>query len=169
MLNLVVVVSLCVAFGVVAADVVVPSDCNRDVERVVKGAPLKGKVLAVRVSECKEVPCKLTRGQNYTFEIDFIPDFVDGTGSLDVEAYGIMFGIPMLWPGMKTKACGDFGITCPLQKGVKQTYVNKVEMSKQYPAPLDLKVKWTLLGNDRRDEYGCFTLPIKIEKEISNP
>lgn len=88
----------------------------------------------ITVEPCPEAannkPCKLKRGKSAKLSFNFTPGFDATTASSEAYWIGQLNEVP--WAGMNTDACAM--TTCPIQKGVNQTYSYELEVAKKYPA-----------------------------------
>lgn len=117
------------------------------------------KVEEVTVDTCaldrSTKACILKRGLNYTLNIDFVPEF-DGD-DITLLAYALLPGADAEFQGMDENAC--HWMTCPLVKGVKQTYTFNLSMRRSYPAGM-FNVRW--LMKKAGQPKCCFTNKFKI-------
>lgn len=72
---------------------------------------------------------KLKRNVNASINVEFTPDF-DGN-DITMMAYALMPLVEKPFPDMDPNACNH--TTCPVVKGVKQTYSFGLKLSTTYP------------------------------------
>lgn len=96
-----------------------------------------GQVLEVRAFGCKDnrLPCVMTRGTTGRLEVDFVPAF--DSRSLYAEVRGRVGSplIPVYVPlqNFHKEACVGHGITCPVRKGSRLTYVYEMLVDNTMP------------------------------------
>ncbi|CRL05089.1 CLUMA_CG018023, isoform A [Clunio marinus] len=84
--------------------------------------------------------CRLKRGNNYTMNVDFTPDF-EGD-DVTMLAYALLpGGIDAPFEGMDDNAC--HWMTCPVVKDTKQTYTFKLSIRRSYPKGI-FQVRWLM-------------------------
>lgn len=89
-------------------------------------------------------------------DMDFTPDF-EGS-DLTLLAYALLPGVDAEFQGMDENAC--HWMTCPVVKGVKQTYTFNLSMGRTYPTG-NFNVRW--LMKKAGEPVCCFTNRFKIE------
>lgn len=126
-----------------------------------------GQVLEVRAFGCQNntLPCIMTRGTTGTVEVDFIPPF--DTRSLYIEVRGRSTAtslMPIYLPviGIDSNACVGHGITCPVKKNSKLTYIHETTVDRSVQ-PVQTDAIWRLT-----DYWGftvaCFKVDVNIGK-----
>lgn len=100
--------------------------------------------------------CRLRRDETYRLNMDFTPDF-DGD-KFTLLAYALIPGADAEFAGMDSDAC--HWMTCPVEKGVMQTYSFELKMKKSYPKGL-FNVRWLMKKNG--EPKCCFVNKFKIE------
>jgi Niemann-Pick C2 protein len=114
---------------------------------------------AVSVVGCDDTGvCKLTKGVNASFAVDFTAK-EDATG-LKMLVYGHIAGIDVPFPISNPDGCKDSNITCPIKKGQSYRYRNAIYVKTEYPS-MTLVVKLKLEDQDKNVIF-CVTMPVQI-------
>jgi len=127
------------------------------------------KITDVRISDCGRTPCKLKKGTDANFEVDFVAS--EDSAQAVNNVWATLAIIPVPFIGVHgTDACPQIFTTddansttpagCPLEAGKTYTYRNSFHIMDLYPA-VSVKVEYGI-----NDENGkmimCFQVPAKI-------
>ncbi|XP_046653240.1 NPC intracellular cholesterol transporter 2 homolog a-like [Daphnia pulicaria] len=131
------------------------------------GAPMTGKLLEVRVSNCNNnFPCILQKGTQVTVEFDYIPSAA--TNRITTGATARLGGIPLPFVGTNNQpACPRIvakqsrqAVGCTTKAGEVYTYSNTFPILQIYPVT-SVTVQWELIDSNRQ-KITCFTIPARI-------
>ncbi|CAD5118767.1 DgyrCDS7443 [Dimorphilus gyrociliatus] len=112
----------------------------------------------VVVPDCNSVPCKLKKGTDVSFAVEF--ESKETAANLTAVVHGILGSLPVPFPLSNPNACKDSGIQCPIKMNQKYKYNQKISISKSYPT-ISVKVKWELKDSAHKDLF-CILVPVAI-------
>lgn len=119
-----------------------------------------GKVVDVSVTDCKESDvCVLTKGQNVTFTVIFVPS--RDTTEATAVVHGKIKGIEVPFPLDNPNGCVGCGLVCPLKAGQTYNYTSSIFVKNVYPS-VSLDVKWQLKDVSKNDIF-CILVPVRIQ------
>jgi len=151
MKSLTLTILIVAAFGAVSAKIEY-KDCGSKV----------GKLLAVQLNPCKDSPCVLQKGNNYTINATF--GMIETTDTAMSQISGIIDGVAVPFPINNPNACTDknSGLKCPLENGKTYSYTTTIAVLSEYP---DIKVivKWQLMDASKEGNViVCLETPVAI-------
>ncbi|XP_074633267.1 NPC intracellular cholesterol transporter 2-like [Acropora palmata] len=97
------------------------------------------------INPCSEEPCIFHKGSTVSVTVVFTPLEEVKSGELSVDAIAFGHRLPMV---RKENICEGHGVTCPLEKGKKQTFTINQKVEMYYP-PLPIDVE-AYVENDNR-------------------
>lgn len=115
-------------------------------------------VESLDINPCSEEPCIFHKGSTVSVTVMFTPLEEVKSGELSVDAIAFGHRLPMV---NKENICEGHGVTCPLEKGKKQTFTIDQKVERYYP-PLPIVVE-AYVENDNRK-----ILCIKFHAVIKN-
>jgi len=128
------------------------------------GASLKGVVSDLKIPGCETTPiCKLKKGVNVSFEIDFT--IKEDAKAAKSVVHGIIAGVPFPFNLDNPDVCSDSGVTCPMKSGSQYTYKTHIYVKPEYPS-VSVKVKWEIVDPDGNDIV-CIMLPAELSGQNS--
>uniref|UniRef100_H2XMP3 NPC intracellular cholesterol transporter 2 n=2 Tax=Ciona intestinalis TaxID=7719 RepID=H2XMP3_CIOIN len=118
-----------------------------------------GKIDSIAVTDCNTSPCKLNKGETYTFNVTFTPNVAVNAAKSFV--YGILDGLKVPFPISQPNACVDSNINCPMSKGTSYTYSAKLPIKSLYP-DVKVVVEWNLEDTEKNESIFCLLTPVEI-------
>ncbi|KAF7990921.1 hypothetical protein HCN44_000726 [Aphidius gifuensis] len=115
--------------------------------------------LALRVGDCKNLPCKFKRGTDVHGEFDF--NAAVDTDNLRIEVVAKALGITTNYPMPEPNACNSLiNGKCPATKGDSLTYGLTMPVLKSYPK---VKVHIRMQLVDKSNVvHSCFEIDAKV-------
>lgn len=121
----------------------------------------KKLVSNVQVSGCggTDPECKIKKGTNATFTVDFTSTDKTVTSAKAV-VHGVLAGVPIPFPISNPDGCKNCGLTCPLKASTKYSYHDDIFVKPIYPL-VDVTVKWELQDQSGADLW-CVYVKVAI-------
>jgi len=117
------------------------------------------EIVSVSVDPCKSEPCQLVRGTSAGITLKFMPTVRSETLKTVVKGHIGFAWIP--FPGVKSEACVNCGVKCPLVPNVQLSYNYTLDVSSTYPA-IKTVVSWELQGDDSDVDVVCIEFPVEL-------